>query len=504
MPYISASILYNYIQCPHKVWRDKYGPQEEKDPEPNPFVQLLWDKGVFHEEKIIKTIGEYVELSEGSYEQRFNGTLEEMKKGTNLIYQGVLIYENLLGIPDLLKKNGDGTYTPIDIKSGRGFDGSEEEGEEKYKKHYAVQLCHYVEILKKLGFATSDKARIIDIRNSEVIYELQKEIGARNKNTWWQYYFEIRNEVQLLLENREQNKPAMSGVCKLCQWYKSCKKWAKDTHDPTTIFYVGRSKRDKLENDLGVLSVEDILKLDIPKVLERKESDKTFLIGIGEKTITKLVQRALILNNNSIPAIYKHFEFPKKSYELYFDIEDDPTQEMVYLHGVYERSPNGERFVYFVAKDTTSEAEKTAWSEFWDYIRSLPQDDYAVYYFSQHEKTIYNKMRELYPDVVSEDELESFFDKEIAIDLYTHVIYPHTDWPLGSYSVKEIAQYLGFKWRDETPSGALSIQWYNDYLKDNDANKLKRILEYNEDDCKATVIIKDYLVSRKGESANGG
>lgn len=494
---ISASTLYNYIQCPHKVWRDKYGPQNEKDPEANPFVELLWEKGVLHEDKVIKTIGEYTDLSEGNYNQRFEKTIAEMKKGTDLIYQGVLIYENLLGIPDLLKSNRDGTYTPIDIKSGRGFEGVEDEDSEKYKKHYAVQLCHYVEILKKLGYAKSDQARIIDIRNNEVIYDLQREMGIRNKNTWWQYYYEIRNAVELLVENREQNSPAMAGVCKLCQWYKSCKKWAKDTHDPTTIFYVGRSKRDKLYEDLGITTVEDVIQLDIAEVLNKKAHDKTFLSGIAEKTLTKLVERALILNKDADPVIYKHFDFPNKSYELFFDIEDDPTQELVYLHGVYERSPSGERFVYFVTKDTTPDSEKQAWTEFWNYVRSLPKDDYAVYYYSQHEKTTYKKMRELYPDVVSEEELEEFFDKEHAVDLYTHVILPFTDWPLGSYSVKEIAQYLKFKWRDETPSGALSIQWFNEYLKDKDPKKLERILLYNEDDCKATVVIKDYLVGRK-------
>ena len=501
---ISASLLYNYIQCKHRVWRDLYGPQDEKDPDPNPFVQLLWDRGILHENNVIKTVGTFTNLSEGTSEQRSAKTLEEMKNGTDLIYQGVLIYENLLGIPDLLKRNIDGTYTPIDIKSGRGFEDLDEveESEGKYKKHYAVQLCHYVEILKNLGFSNSNQAKIIDARNKEVVYDLQKEIGVRNKNTWWQYYYEIRNEVELLLNNKIENKPAISGVCKLCPWYKSCKKWVNETRDPTIIFNVGRSKRDTLSEDLGIKSVEDVTKIDIKKVLEEKEQNKGFLPGIGEKTIKKLVQRAFILNNNSVPIIYKHFPFPNKSYELYLDIEDDPTQELVYLHGVYERSPKGERFVYFVAKDSTPNAERQAWVDFWQYIKSLPQDDFTVYYYSQHEKTMYKKMRELYPDVVREEELENFFDKENAVDLYTHVIYPYTDWPLGSYSVKDIAQYLGFKWRDETPSGALSIQWYNEYLKDKDPDKLKRILEYNEDDCRATVVIKDYLVNRQGNSAN--
>ena len=100
----------------------------------------------------------------------------------------------------------------------------------------------------------------------------------------------------------------------------------------------------------------------------------------------------------------------------------------------------------------------------------------------------------MYTDAIRKDELDSMFTSSHAIDLYTHCILKHTDWPLYSYSLKDIARYLGFNWRDKTPSGALSIQWFNEYLKDLDQTKLQRILDYNEDDCKATMIIKDFLV----------
>lgn len=94
--------------------------------------------------------------------------------------------------------------------------------------------------------------------------------------------------------------------------------------------------------------------------------------------------------------------------------------------------------------------------------------------------------------MIAKDALEQFFDHPNVIDLYG-VVTRDTDWPLMSYSIKELAVYLGFRWRDETPSGALSIQWYNDYLKTKDEAILQRILEYNEDDCKATMVLKDGL-----------
>jgi len=41
MQYITALKLYSYIQCSHKVWRDVWGPQDEKIQETNPFVQMF-------------------------------------------------------------------------------------------------------------------------------------------------------------------------------------------------------------------------------------------------------------------------------------------------------------------------------------------------------------------------------------------------------------------------------------------------------------------------------
>jgi predicted RecB family nuclease len=303
------------------------------------------------------------------------------------------------------------------------------------------------------------------------------------------------------MANEEKNKPAMAGACKLCPWYDSCKKWCRENSDLTNIFNLGRSHRDTLNQELGVESVADVADLDVDLLAGDKRKDKEFLRGIGKPTLKKIKNRAIILSETKKPVLYKNIEFPSVSYELFFDIEDDPTQDFVYMHGVYERNGENERFVDFTAKDKTKEAEKREWGRFWEYIKSLPEGDFAVYYYSPHEKTTYKKMQKLYPDVISAEEVEGFFANPNVIDLYIDIISKYTDWPLGSYSLKDIAQYLGFRWRDETPSGALSIQWFNEYLKTKDNAILERIRLYNEDDCKATMVIKDALEEL---SLNGG
>jgi uncharacterized protein len=499
MTKITASKLYDYLQCKHKVWRDLWGPQEEKNPEPNPFVELLWERGVKHEEEVVKKLGDFVNVDQFPINTRVAKTLELMKAKTPLIYHGVIEFGNLSGIPDLLKLNGDGTYTPIDIKSGRGYENAgedeDEDGDEKKpKKHYAAQLALYLEILRNLGFSTKWEGYIYDIDNHEVLYQLMTPRGVKNKQLWVNYYQELKEEIKPLLENKKQNKPALGGKCKLCPWYQSCTKKLKEGSDPTLLFNLGRSKRDALLEDLDVRKVEDLLNLDIPKLMLAKSKDKKFLPGLAFSTLTSLKKRAEVFVKVKKPVIYQTFDFPQKLFELFFDIEDDPTQGFVYLHGVYERSKSGERFLDFTAIEKTKEAEKKAWADFIKYVKGLPADDFCLYHYSHHERTTYKKLREQYPDVITSEELEALFSPQASIDLYS-VVVKNTDWPVSSYSLKDLACHLGFEWRDKTPSGALSIEWFNRYLETGDQKDLQRIILYNEDDCKATMILKDALVS---------
>ena len=159
------------------------------------------------------------------------------------------------------------------------------------------------------------------------------------------------------------------------------------------------------------------------------------------------------------------------------------------------RDRDGERFVHYTATEISDENERDFWKRSIDFIRSFDPADVAVYYYSSYEKSTYRHLQKKFPDVIGEADLEAIFDHPNVIDLY-QIVTKMTDWPLGSYGIKAIAQYLKFKWRDETPSGALSIQWYNDYLTTGNDALLNRVLEYNEDDCKATLVVKDYLKKR--------
>ncbi|HMQ04712.1 MAG TPA: TM0106 family RecB-like putative nuclease [Pyrinomonadaceae bacterium] len=492
---VTPSHLYDYLQCPHKVWRDVHGPLEDFVEEENPFLKLLWERGVQHEADVVAKLGfAFLDCSQGSEAERIEATNQALARGEPYIYQGVLAHGDLFGIPDLLHYDGS-EYIPIEIKSGSAEDGGNEDSAGKLKKHYAVQLALYCEILQRRGLHASFKAFVIDSSGERFEYDLRKSQGPKSPETYLDLYSRVRHEVVALMSGESQNDPAMCGACKQCGWTASCKKWAKDTDDLTQVFYVGRTVRDTIRRDIGASSISELLRQDPAALVERKKTEKGFLKGLGASTLEKIAVRGRLLKEGGEPIIHSAFAFPEVRAELFFDIESDPTQDFIYLHGFWVRDGAGERFDHTVATAVTPDEEKKAWRKAIEFILSFDHNDSAVYYYSSYEKTSYRRLRQKYPEVISEEDLELIFSRPTCIDLY-EIVFKNTDWPLGSYGIKAIAQYLGFDWRDKTPSGALSIQWFNEFIKTGDQALLDRILKYNEDDCKATVIVKDYLQQR--------
>ncbi|AMQ26619.1 TPA: hypothetical protein JBF46_00695 [Legionella pneumophila] len=146
---ISPSLFFKYAKSPHWIWYDLHGDQSLKAELPE-LTQKLIEGGMLHEEECVKDLEKITvdeKLSEQGAEEQ---TLEYMKTGAELIYQGVISYVEgnikFKGRPDFLKKCegisnfGDYYYMPIEIKNSIKCDKSE------YKK----QLMFYALILEKV------------------------------------------------------------------------------------------------------------------------------------------------------------------------------------------------------------------------------------------------------------------------------------------------------------------------------------------------------------------
>ncbi len=476
---ITANDLYNLTKCAHRVYLDANGDQTEKV-EVSPFVKLLWELGLQTERTYLAAqgAGQVADLQALPLDSAARETLRLMRIGVPLIYQGCLQDEDLVGRPDLLVKRdgasrfGPYLYEPIDIKAGKGWE--ERDGKRtRFKVHYAFQVLFYRLLLERVQGALPPTAHIVNV---------DLALEEFNPAEFESEFALALAEARRLIEARETSEPVLGSHCHLCSWFNHCERWVRDTADPTGLFFVGKQKFAL--KAAGLRTIADIAGMNV----EEFASGPKKIPRMGAASLQRMKTRAQVRLDGR-PLVRPGYSFPARQREVYFDIEDDPTQGLTYLFGMLIKEGTRQpRFEYFVARKP--EEEESTVRAFWDFLASAQDDVYYVY--SPKERTTLRRLREKYgldPEVLARYESREY-------DLYHDLVVAYSDWPTYSYGIKQIAKQIGFKWRDSDPSGANSIAWYNEYLA-NPANEaaLTRILDYNEDDCRAMVALKDYFAS---------
>lgn len=495
MAAITASMLYDYVSCPHRVSMDLFADSSNRD-QVSPFVQLLWDRGFAHEREVIGALQlPLVDLSGAGDNEREKLTLDAMARGEPLIYGGRISANGLVGIPDLLRHH-DGGYVAGDIKSGSADEGGADDDDGKPKIHYAVQVALYTDILEQLGMSAGRRPFIWDIKGREVIYDLDALYGVRSPRSLWQDYQECLGAVKGIVGGTE-TAPAYSSTCKNCVWYTACLAALEETNDLTLIPFLGRALRDTMRGTIATM--QELSEIN-PDGFITDKGKKTIFSGLGPDRLRKFQARAkLIVTEDSKPYLSAPITLPVAEHELFFDIEVDPMRDICYLHGFVERTGGDnatESFTAFFANDPTPEAEKRAFADAWSFMKD--RHPCGIYYYSKYERTIYRKLRAKYPDVCAESELEALFDPNNSTDLYFDVVLKATEWPTRDFSIKTLAKHLGFGWRDAHPSGAASIEWFHRWVETRDPDIKQRILDYNEDDCRATRVLLDGIRALAG------
>jgi len=487
---MTASMLYDLVECPHRPSMDLFADPLKRD-KLSPFVQLLWEKGTAYEQEVVAGLDiPFLDLTPYSMEEKEIKTLEAIENKEPLIYRGRISAGDLLGEPDLLRLEEDG-YVAGDIKSGSAEEGGGDDP--RPKKHYAVQLALYTDILERKQLSTRREPFVWDIRGLEVTYALDELTGKKDPTTLWKIYQEKLDEARRIVNQAEKSIPAYSSKCKLCHWKTECLKTLEKSDDLTLLPELGRTKRDVLLNEIK--TVEDLANTPIEPFIEGRG---TIFRGIGIKTLEKFKARAdLVKSQHAEPYLTEPVNLPDSERELFFDIEVDPMQDFCYLHGFVERSKSDnstERYVAFYATDLSNAAEEKAFADALNYIRQ--NQPCTIYYYSKYERTMWRKLQLKYPDACNAEEIETLFAPGSSIDLL-EVVRKYTEWPTRDHSIKTLAQYLKFKWRDTDPSGAASIEWFQRWSENKDQKIKQRILQYNEDDCLATRVLLDKIKKLK-------
>lgn len=464
---LTAEHFYKFFQCPHWIWYDIYADAKRKKHIP-PILELLYKGKLANASESLKKFKEFEQIKPESFrdlEEAFLATLELMKQGKN-IYHGVLMHENWVGMPDLLEARpgkselGDWHYVVYDVQ------GSLDMGDQ-----YKFQLVFYSLILERLQGVRPKEAFVMDPSGNTRSFLVDDFVD--------QFHI-TREQIEKILEG-EKPAPFLKAGCKRTPWYSLCLEGSKECSDVSLIFRISQADQRRLY-DIGIRTVSQLADADVTD-LQSKLEDWPFdkLVRFNNQARVLISEKPLVLKKPNFPAV---------RYEVYFDIESDPTRDIHYLLGVLIKDikSGSKEYKYFFAKD--KEEEPLIWKNFLDFLAGL--DDFVIYHYAYLERVVFDIFSLKYGAPSS---LISKF-KENTIDLYNQTV-DSVILPLYFYSLKDVAGSIGYKWDDPEAGGAESVVWYNEWLEKRSDSTLKRILKYNEDDVRATMAIKEWLETQK-------
>jgi uncharacterized protein len=478
---IFEDVLLNFQRCNRRAFLDIYGDRTHRDP-PSDYLQKLQQDSLAHQKSVLSDWPAVTPAySSRHWEAGNEATLDLMWQGVERISRGVLIGTHsdgtmLISRPKLLVRQpgksmfGDYLYIAVDVKLGK-----------RAKSDYQIVAAYHTYVLSTVQEAWPETSLLI-LRHQNV-YEV-------NLFDQVPKMMEILDDcIETLHHRREPSVFIARNRCDLCHWLNHCYSEAKHQNHLSLLPGVTPNRYAHLEI-LNLTSVETLSKAS-PEVLQD-------LPGFGTHIAQKLVRQAKS-THHQIPLLSVHGEeflksgqaaidalLPSAPVELYFDIEAAPERELIYLHGVLaiDRQRNTQVFHGLLADHPDDEEQ--IWNAFLALAEQYPTA--PIYHFCPYEHQTAKKLASSFNTPLPRIEalLERF------VDLHDCVIQT-TTLPIESYALKAIARWTGFEWRDEGANGAQSIYWYDQWLETGDRTYLDTILRYNEDDCRATWIVKDWL-----------
>ncbi|HEY9822981.1 MAG TPA: TM0106 family RecB-like putative nuclease [Candidatus Sericytochromatia bacterium] len=484
---LTDDLLLYYKRCHRRAFLDIYGNPTQQDPEQD-FLRKLRQDSQAHQQAVLAKVNHQTpNYRPGDLQAGAKATLELMRQGTEHISQGVLLMQiergvTLLSRPDLLVKQpgqsvfGDWAYVPTNIKLGR-----------RPKPEYQIVAAFSAQLLADTQGVLSSTAYLILRRQDSYAVNLER---------WMPLMQGVLSEcMETLLLEQEPEVFISRQRCSLCRWYSSCYAIAQSQRHLSLLPGVTPTRYRDLQTlgftTIAALSAAPISTLE--SVVDTEIASE--LIQQAQSTVQN---RAILRQNSYLPlrgagnANAKTIQpfsntLPTAPIELYFDIEAEPELQLDYLLGVLvvNRVTHTETFYPLLAEHPSDEA--SIWQQFLALVVLYP--DAPIFHFSDYEVETVKRLIKLYktPPKQGKSLLSRFVDVHQRVTSTVML-------PVESYSLKHLARWIGFEWRDPGISGSQCVCLYDQWLRTGDRTLLDTVLRYNEDDCRATYHLKNWLV----------
>lgn len=465
---LSASEIYKLMNDPFWIWCQLHAPREEAVQIKDRYLDLLFQKGkIFEENWVRRNYPHFVKVTPEYGEDAINKTLELMTAGVDVIYQPFFHSESesLKGKGDLLVKDashksklGDFHYRVEEIKNSK-----------EVRTYHKLQTACYNFMLSLIqGYLPEEITIILEDKKQIVNYsKIEKDLKK-----YIQLWRDIRDEKVI---------PLPSGIDKTdTPWSDYANKVLLKNHDLTLLPGVGKSFRARIQETFGISSIGELSNISEDALAE------LFDISTGKS----IYNHAKAYNSKKHVSIVKNPHIDRRKRSLYFDIETsdyvsktDP--EHTYLIGLWDKELD--KFVYFLGKGKKD--EEKIWEEFLDYIGDLKEA--YLFHWASYEQDVIDETIKQYPKLASRLKVL----KKSCVDLL-EVVKSNYYIPVPTYSIKKVAPFLGFNWRQKDIGAFESMVLYWDWLENSEQAIIDKVLKYNEDDCMAMAYIDEKLFGK--------
>ena len=488
--------LSQFYASPFASWMKHYqlqNPHEKFEVVSDPTMELLAKRGNEHELKYLDYLKSenknIIEINKnGNVEQAAIDTINALKAGPDIIYQGAFIKDNFSGYSDFLikvttpSKLGNYSYEVLDTKLALSA-----------KPEYILQLSCYSEMLADLQGKSPENISIVLGDNSKVDFRIEnfKSYYGKFKKDFLKYHDKFD----------PKNRPLPQAWENLGDWEEIGQAMLKEIDHLSLVAGMGPVQIKKFEL-AGINTAEQLANATTAQMPEKmqkatfaKLNRQAFLQKLTEKT--GLPQYELRKLDTVQP--YGLEKLPlEDSSDVYFDMEGFPLVDkgLEYLFGAVIEEEGEIRFKDWWALNKAE--EKIAFENWidWVFARYKKNPQMHIYHYAAYEVTAMKKL--MGEHMTREYEVDELLRNSVFVDLY-QVVSEGLIVGAPSYSIKKLENLYDFKRSADVKQAGDSVVQFANWLElkdgaDHKTSKiLKEIRDYNEEDCISTIKLTKWL-----------
>ncbi len=490
---LSPSDLSAHLACPHlttlslRVVRGEL----ERPHLDSPHRDLIFRKGNEHEAAYLarlETAGRSI-IPIPTYDDDSFDPDEARRLTEDAIREGIadVIYQPYLtdadrkwrGFADFLERLPDGMYEPVDTKLARSA-----------KPAHVLQLCFYAEQVARIQGTPVEHVHVENGRGERETFRVA-EFEA--------YYRRVRDRFLTALEREPETYGWPCDHCGICDFRALCWQQRVDDDHLTLVAGMRRGWAEALELE-GVTTLEALGSLPgawlQPGTMRAESFERIRHQAELQLRGRRSGEHIWELLPDEPERGFRLLPEPDEG-DVWLDLEGHPFYEtargLEYLFGYCFRDESGE-VAYEALWGTDRDGERAVFERFVDWLveRKRRHPRMHVYHYAAYERTALTRL--MGEHGTREEEVDGFLRDELLVDLY-RIVKQSLRASVDSYSIKAIEKLYGFERTADVAGGDESIVRFEEWLESGDGTVLVDVERYNEEDCRSTVALHEWLLS---------